>query len=207
MVLTGLTYQVILGADIFRGVVWENVSQHWVVVSETGVVYISADEGNTWTSQQVEPYDGSTPVFTKAAAGNGLIIIGNDFGQTWESVDGGTTWELAADIGGERYLLQHLTFTGDKFIASVQDSPFDDSTSANKFFVSNANAAQSSTSAITVWTESETPPHTGPYTKVTSAQGTFIAITGNGEVAYSYDAVSWKQLTNLIRNIHWNNRW
>ena len=186
-----------IGADIFRGVVWENVSQQWVVVSETGVVYVSGDEGNTWTSQQVEPYDGSTAVFTHIAAGNGLIIIGNNFGQTWESVDGGTTWELAADIGGERYLLQHLTFTGDKFIASVQDSPFDDSTSANKFFVSNANAAQSSTSAITVWTESETPPHTGPYTKVTSSQGTFVAITGNGEVAYSYDAVSWKQLTTL----------
>ena len=186
-----------IGADIFRGCAWENVSAQWVVVSETGVVYTSGDEGNTWTSVQVEPYDGSTAVFSKIAAGNGLIIIGNDFGQTWESVDGGTTWELAANIGGDRYLLQKLTFTGDKFIASVQDSPFDDSTSVNKFFVSNANAAQSSTSAITVWTESETPPHSGPYMKVTSSQGTFVAITGNGEVAYSYDAVSWKQLTTL----------
>ena len=157
-----------IGADSFRGCAWENVSAQWVVVSETGVVYTAGDEGNTWTSVQVEPYDGSTAVFSKIAAGNGLIIIGNDFGQTWESVDGGTTWELAANIGGDRYLLQKLTFTGDKFIASVQDSPFDDSTSVNKFFVSNANAAQSSTSAITVWTESETPPHSGPYMKVTS---------------------------------------
>jgi hypothetical protein len=186
-----------IGADIFRGCAWENVSAQWVVVSETGVVYISGDEGQSWTSSQVEPYDGSTPVFTHIAAGNGLIIIANDFGQTWESVDGGSTFELAADVGGDRFLMQHLTFTGDKFIASVQDSPFDDSTSGNKFFVSNANAAQSSTSAVTVWTESETPPHTGPYLKVTSSQGTFIAITTNGEVAYSYDAVSWKQLTTL----------
>jgi hypothetical protein len=186
-----------IGADIFRGCAWENVSAQWVVVSETGVVYISGDEGQSWTSSQVEPYDGSTPVFTHIAAGNGLIIIANDFGQTWESVDGGSTFELAADVGGDKFLMQHLTFTGDKFIASVQDSPFDDSTSGNKFFVSNANAAQSSTSAVTVWTESETPPHTGPYLKVTSSQGTFIAITSNGEVAYSYDAVSWKQLTTL----------
>ena len=186
-----------IGADIFRGVAWENVSAQWVVISETGVVYTSGDEGNSWNSVQVEPYDGSTPVFTKIAAGNGLIVIANDFGQTWESVDGGTTWELAADIGGERYLLQHLTFAGDKFIASVQDSPFDDSTSANKFFVSNANAAQSSTSAITVWTESDAPPHTGPYTKVAYSQGTFAAITANGEIAYSYDAVSWKELANI----------
>tara|TARA_R110000803_G_scaffold55676_3_gene112698 strand:- start:19022 stop:24175 length:5154 start_codon:yes stop_codon:yes gene_type:complete len=186
-----------IGADIFKGCAWEDVSSQWVVVSSTGVVYISGDEGNTWSSQQVEPYDGSTAVFSKIAAGNGLIVISNDYGQTWESVDGGTTWELAANIGGDRYIVQHLSFTGDKFIASVQDSPFDDSTSVNKFFVSNANAAQSSTSAITVWTESETPPHTGPYTAVTSSQGTFLAITVNGEVAYSYDAVSWKQLTTL----------
>jgi len=185
-----------IGADIFRGVAWENVSAQWVVVAETGVVYTSGDEGNSWQSVQVEPYDGSTPVFTKIAAGNGLVIIGNNFGQTWESVDGGTTWELAADIGGNKYLLQELTFAGGKFIASVQDSPFDDSTSVNKFFVSNANAAQSSTSAITVWTESDTPPHTGPYS-VTYSQGTYLAITTNGEVAYSYDAVSWKELTTL----------
>jgi hypothetical protein len=185
-----------IGVDIFRGVVYEKTSQKWIVVSETGVVYTSTD-GNVWTSQQVEPYDGSTPVFTKIAAGNGLVIIANSFGQTWESIDGGTTWELAADIGGNRYLLQELTFAGGKFIASVQDSPFDDSTSANKFFVSNANQAQSSTSAITVWTESDTPPHTGPYSEVAYSQGTYVAITGAGEVAYSYDAVSWKQLTTL----------
>ena len=186
-----------IGVDIFRGVAWEDSSATWVVASETGVIYRSSDEGNTWTSEQVEPYDGSTPVFTHIAAGNGLIIVANDFGQSWESVDGGQTWQLAADIGGTKYLIQHLTFEGGKFIASVQDSPFDDSTSANKFFVSNANKAQSSTSAITVWTESDAPPHAGPYGKVGYAQGTYVAITGTGEIAYSYDAVSWKELANI----------
>ena len=185
-----------IGADIFRGVAYEKTNQSWVVIAETGMVYVSVDDGNSWTSQQLEPYDGSTPVFTKIASGNGLVIIGNDFGQTWESVDGGTTWELAADIGGIKYLVQELTFAGGKFIASVQDSPFDDSTSINKFFVSNANAAQSSTSAVTVWTESDAPPHAGPYS-VTYSQGTYVAITQNGEVAYSYDAVSWKELAVL----------
>ena len=183
-----------ISPDIFVGVAWQNGV--WVIASRTGKIYTSTDEGNSWTSDQVEPYDGSTPVFNFLAGGNGLFIVSNQFGQTWESVDGGVTWELAADIGGDRYLIQQLIYLGGKFIASVQDSPFDDSTSANKFFVSNANAAQSSTSAITVWTESDTPPHQGPYT-VTYSQGTYVAITANGEVAYSYDAVSWKQLTTL----------
>ena len=194
----GASWQDISGsisADIFRGVAWDNANSIWVIISETGKVYRSED-GNSWSSEQVEPYDGSTPVFTKIAAGNGLIIIANDSGQTWESIDGGITWELAADIGGIKYLIQELVFVGGKFIASVQDSPFDDSTSANKFFVSNANAAQSSTSAVTVWTESDVPPHTGPYS-VGYSQGTYVGITQNGEVAYSYDAVSWKELAVL----------
>ena len=185
-----------ISADIFRGVAYEKSTQSWVVISETGVAYRSVDDGNSWTSQQVEIYDGSTPIFTHIAAGNGLVVASNPLGQTWESIDGGETWEIAADIGGNKYILNELSFIGGKFVASVQDSPFDDSTSVNKFFVSNANAAQSSTSAITVWTESDAPPHAGPYS-VTYAQGTYVAITQNGEVAYSYDAVSWKELAVL----------
>ena len=72
-----------IGADIFRSVVWENVLQHWVVVRETGVVYISADEGNTWINKLNLRWINNR-VYKKAAAGNGLIIIRNDFGQTWE---------------------------------------------------------------------------------------------------------------------------
>ena len=183
-----------LGADLFTGVAYEGTT--WIVASRTGVVYRSTDEGATWTNQQVEPYDGSTPVFHYAAAGNGLFILSNNLGQTWESIDDGVTWQMAADIGGTRYLVNSLQYLGGKFVATVQDSPFDDSTSANKFFVSNANVAQSSTSATTVWTESDAPPHTGPY-NVTWSQGTFVAVTPSGEVAYSYDCVSWKQLTTL----------
>ena len=76
-------------------------------------------------------------------------------------------------------------------------SHLDDSTSLNKIFVTNANVAQRSTSAVTVWTESDTLPHSGPY-KVTGMQGTFVAITANGETAYSYDGISWKQLTGTL---------
>ena len=193
----GATWSDISGSiapDIFVGVAWQNGV--WVIASRTGKIYTSTDDGSSWNSQQVEPYDGSTPVFDYLAGGNGLFIVSNQYGQTWESIDDGQTWRLAADIGDNRYLVQQLIYLGGKFIAAVQDSPFDDSTSANKFFVSNANVAQSSTSAITVWTESDTPPHTGPY-KVSYSQGTYMAITTNGEVAYSYDAVSWKTLTTL----------
>ena len=81
-----------LGADIFTGVAYEGST--WIVASRTGVVYRSTDEGNTWTNQQVEPYDGSTPVFHYAAAGNGLFILSNNLGQTWESIDDGVTLSL-----------------------------------------------------------------------------------------------------------------
>ena len=59
----------------------------------------STDNGSSWTNSQVEPYDGSTPIFKFVAAGNGLFITANQYGQTWESVDDGVTWQLAANVG------------------------------------------------------------------------------------------------------------
>ena len=188
-----------VGSDTFTGVA--AIGQTWIIVSDTGIIYRSTDNGSSWTNSQVEPYDGSTPIFKFVAAGNGLFITANQYGQTWESVDDGVTWQLAANVGlgvgGPKYIAKDLVFKNGKFLMPVQDSPLDDSTSLNKIFVTNANVAQSSTSAVTVWTESDTLPHSGPY-KVTGMQGTFVAITANGETAYSYDGISWKQLTGTL---------
>ena len=189
-----------VGSDTFTGVA--AIGTTWIIVSDTGIIYRSTDNGSSWTNSQVEPYDGSTPIFKYVAAGNGLFITSNQYGQTWESVDDGVTWQLAAIVGGQgvggyKYLAKDLVFKNGKFLMPVQDSPLDDSTSLNKIFVTNANVAQSSTSAVTTWTESDTLPHSGPY-KVTGMQGTFVAITANGEVAYSYDGMCWKQLTGTL---------
>ena len=197
-------------SDVLRASAYDVTENILIVASETGMIYRSTDEGATFTSIQVELYDGSTPVFTQMACGNGLFIGANTTGQTWESMGGGTTWTKATNMGDflmdtnsglqtvHRYNLKKLMFGGGKFIASVQDAPGDESTVANKFLISNANAAQSQTSSSYSWTESDTPPHAGPYTDVAYSQGVYIAITDGGDHAYSFDAYSWKQLDSAL---------
>jgi hypothetical protein len=128
-----------VGTDVFRGVAAYDT--HVVIASETGVVYTSNDEGATWTSSQVVPYDGSTPVFTQAAGGNGMFLLTNLEGETWESADDGYTWRRSTNIGANKYRVSDLMYGGGKFVAAVQDSPLDDSTSPNKFFVTTATNA------------------------------------------------------------------
>ena len=180
-----------VGTDVFRGVAAYDT--HVVIASETGVVYTSDDEGATWTSSQVEPYDGSTPVFTQAAGGNGMFLLTNLEGETWESADDGYTWRRSTNIGANKYRVSDLMYGGGKFVASVQDSPLDDSTSPNKFFVTTATKASIQDSALTRWQESATPPHAGPY-YVAYSQGVYVAITQSGETAYSQDAMVWLEL-------------
>ena len=180
-----------VGTDVFRGVAAYGTNV--IVASETGVVYYSSDDGANWNNSQVEPYDGSTPVFTQAAGGNGMFLLANTEGATWESADDGITWRQSTNIGGNKYRVTDLIYGGGKFVASVQDSPLDDSTSPNKFYVTTATKASIQDSALTRWQESATPPHAGPY-YVSYSQGVYVAITSSGELAYSQDAMVWLEL-------------
>ena len=100
-----------VGSDTFTGVA--AIGQTWIIVSDTGIIYRSTDNGSSWTNAQIEPYDGSTPIFKFVAAGNGLFITANQYGQTWESVDDGVTWQLAANVGlgvgGPKYIAKDLS--------------------------------------------------------------------------------------------------
>ncbi len=184
-----------VGTDVFRGVA--AYGQNIVIASETGVVYTSTDDGASWTNSQVVVYDGSTPVFTQAAGGNGMFLLCNQEGETWESADDGATWRQSTNIGANKYRVSDLMYGGGKFVASVQDSPLDDSTSPNKFYVTTATNASIQDSALTRWQESATPPHAGPY-YVAYSQGVYVAITGSGEMAYSQDAMVWLELDNPL---------
>ena len=184
-----------VGTDVFRGVA--AYGQNVVIASETGVVYQSTDDGASWTNSQVVVYDGSTPVFTQAAGGNGMFLLCNAEGETWESADDGATWRQSTNIGANKYRVSDLMYGGGKFVAAVQDSPLDDSTSPNKFFVTTATNASIQDSALTRWQESATPPHAGPY-YVAYSQGVYVAITGSGEMAYSQDAMVWLELDNPL---------
>ena len=194
----GATWQDIsgtVGIDVFRGVAAYDTNV--IVVSETGVIYTSNNDGTSWTSAQIVPYDGSTPVFTQAAGGNGMFLVTNQAGETWESADDGATWRQSTNIGANKYTVSDLIYGGGKFVAAVQDSPADDSTVPNKFFVTTATRASIQDSALTRWQESATPPHAGPY-YVAYSQGVYVAITQTGEMAYSQDAMVWLELDNPL---------
>ena len=133
----------------------------------------------------------------QAAGGNGMFLLANQEGQTWESADDGQTWRQSTNIGGNKYRVTDLIYGGGKFVAAVQDSPLDDSTSPNKFYVTTATNASIQDSALSRWQESATPPHAGPY-YVAYSQGVYVAITSTGETAYSQDAMVWLELDNPL---------
>ena len=195
--------------DVMSGIAYRNGTV--IIASETGMVYKSTDDGSSFSADQLEVYDGSTSIFTYIAAGNGLWIAGNGTGKTYESQDEGTTWSLGSNIGDKlmdingvlksvhRYDVTSLIFGGGKFVATVIDAPGDESTVISKFMISNATGqVGASEQTATRWTESETPPHAGPYIGVAYTEGTYVAISAGGDLAYSYDAWSWKILDSAL---------
>ena len=93
------------------------------------------------------------------------------------------------DINGvlksvHRYDVTSLIFGGGKFVATVIDAPGDESTVISKFMISNATGqVGASEQTATRWTESETPPHAGPYIGVAYTEGTYVAISAGVDLA------------------------
>ena len=115
-----------VGTDVFRGVA--AYGQNVAIASETGVVYQPTDDGASWTnSPSCSLRWINNRSHLQAAGGNGMFLLCNAEGETWESADDGATWRQSTNIGANKYRVSDLMYGGGKFVAAVQDSQLDDS--------------------------------------------------------------------------------
>ena len=169
----------------------------FIITTDQGFVLRSTNNGTSWTATSVTGWDGSTPALTHSAAGAGLFIVCNNLGQSFESADLGIQWNSGADIGDVSSNVTNLVYGNNKFVAACQDNPFDGSTVTNNFYYTLANQSTVASSTATVWQSSEVTPSAFPYT-VGYAQGVFVAITAEGNLAQSQEGKHWKVLGSQI---------
>ena len=162
---------------------------HIAIADSQSNAYVSSNNGDTWTTVAA----GFSNV-KFLAYGNDKWIAMNQAGDTWESIDNGSSWSSGPDLGAVQYDVASLCFGNGRFVAAAYDSPNDISTVNNKFFYSLTN--KSVAAGSTQWLMGEDTPAADNFF-VSYQQGVFVAISANGQVCVSPDGNLWDNKSSL----------
>lgn len=90
-----------------------NGSGNWVIVGETGYVWISSDNGSNWSEAQIPDSRGAgnfTTIRDVAYDGGGIWIAVGEEGEMWKSSDNGSNWSSITPSRGSYGILNTIEF-------------------------------------------------------------------------------------------------
>jgi photosystem II stability/assembly factor-like uncharacterized protein len=160
-------------------------SQNFVAVGRSGRSATSQD-GNTWTMQQVAPFD-NKDIFA-VASGGGKVVIGGAEGKLAFSPDNGSNWTwVANNFFGTDKAISTITFNSNSFIAAGDGGNM-------KIAASDQIIAGTGSDGGNNWQYKDSKFGGTGIRALASGGGKIIAVGHNGKMSESTDGSDWTAL-------------